>query len=141
MQNSGTLESCTKYWIILGLVAYITNISEEETLFSQPVSVIPPGLTLFKACTGIYGASMSLRSLSASNFRSLDMLNLRARTEKKVIQLNSPSTVHAQYIPAYHYSSMYKSVIETQWKRLFCSPMSPSLINVSYHKAFFLPLR
>lgn len=44
------------------------------------LSLISAGLTLFKASTGIYGAFMSFRSLSASNFRSLDMLNLKAGT-------------------------------------------------------------
>ena len=33
--------------------------------------------TLFKACTGMLGALMSLRSLSASYFRSLETLNLQ----------------------------------------------------------------
>lgn len=44
--------------------------------------------TLFKASTGIFCAFMSLRSRSASYFRSLDMLNLRAEHKKKGIHLS-----------------------------------------------------
>ena len=79
-----------------------TRISQEKKQQKQPVMLIQPQLTLFKACTGIFGASMSLRSLSASNFRSLDILNLKVRTGKSI---NSASfctnqPVHAQYILA-----------------------------------------
>lgn len=57
--------------------------------FSISAKLLALGPTLFKACTGILDAFMSLRSLSASNLRSLDMLNLRAATGNTVIRAPS----------------------------------------------------
>lgn len=116
----------------------------KQLLVSQPFEPIPPGLTLFKACTGIFGASMSLRSLSASNFRSLDMLNLRAGTQKSIILLHKlPPTCSI-------YSGIQLNTKHIHMNQLL-KPNDITVIiyvsrcfyelNLSYHSAFFLPLR
>lgn len=87
---------------------------------------LPAEHTLFKASTGIFCAFMSLRSRSASYFRSLDMLNLRAEHKKSF----SP----AQFYTASSY--MFK----TTW-HLIQSTSQTWRLNSSYHSAFFLPLR
>lgn len=62
-------------------------------IFQNTITTSLP--TLFKACTGMWEASMSFRSLSASYLRSLETLNLQS---KMWVWLSAEETVGARTV-------------------------------------------